>query len=106
MDPCHVCFAAFVGTFPRRCGRADCPVPPVTGIYECLAADDLTQDEIAALLAYAAKHGRTWKATLRRAWMGGPPYDDTGILRRLRNTRGPSWLDRYRLPQPKNGEPQ
>src|SRR4051812_3446071 len=31
--------------------------------------------------------------------MGEAPYDDGGTLRRLRNTHGPTWLDRYRLPK-------
>lgn len=52
-----------------------------------------------ALAAYAAKHGRTWKATLREAWMGRAPHDDTGVLRELRNTHGPEWLKSFRLPK-------
>ncbi len=59
----------------------------------------VTADEIAALRAYAAKHGRTWKATLLGVWAGQAPYDDAGILRRIRNSRGPSWLVSYRLPK-------
>ena len=63
----------------------------------------LTAEQIAALQAYAAKHGRTWKSTLQNAWMGGPPYDDTGILRGLRNSHGPSWLVSYRLSKVDHG---
>ena len=63
----------------------------------------LTAEQTAALRAYAAKHGRTWKNTLRNAWMGGPPYDDSGILRGLRNSHGPSWLVSYRLPKVDHG---
>ncbi len=64
----------------------------------------LTAEEEKALQAYAAKHGRRWKSILNRVWMGGPPYDDGGTLRRLRNSRGPSWLHSYRLPQPRPDE--
>lgn len=52
----------------------------------------LTAEQLDALTRYAAKHGRFWKSKLRRAWMGGPPYDDTGPLRELRNTHGHYWL--------------
>ncbi len=59
----------------------------------------LTEEEHAALAAYARKHGRKWKATLRNAWMGSPPHDDAGTLRTLRNIHGPTWLETYRLPR-------
>ena len=59
----------------------------------------LTHDEQAALRAYAVKHGRRWKSILGDVWMAGPPHDDGGILRRLRNTHGPTWLQSYRLPK-------
>lgn len=59
----------------------------------------LTHDEQAALRAYAVKHGRRWKSVLGDVWLGGPPHDDGGILRRLRNTHGPTWLQSYRLPK-------
>ncbi|SCB37455.1 hypothetical protein [Rhizobium hainanense] len=58
-----------------------------------------THDEQAALRAYAVRHGRRWKSILGNVWMGGPPHDDGGILRRLRNTHGPTWLQSYRLPK-------
>ena len=60
----------------------------------------LTVEQHQALRAYAAKHGRRWKSTLNNVWMGGPPYDDGGILRGLRNSHGPTWLLTYRLPKP------
>ncbi|MER9125430.1 hypothetical protein NKH81_20445 [Mesorhizobium sp. M0959] len=59
----------------------------------------LTTEQLAAVQAYAAKHGRKWKSVLRDAWMGRPPYDDTGTLRNLRNTHGSSWLEGFRLPK-------
>ena len=59
----------------------------------------LSDDQEAALRAYAAKHGRRWESILSDVWMGGPPYDDGGTLRGLRNTHGPTWLLSYRLPK-------
>ncbi len=59
----------------------------------------LSTEQEAALLAYAARHGRRWKSILNNVWMGGPPHDDGGILRGLRNTHGPTWLQSYRLPK-------
>lgn len=59
----------------------------------------LSTDQETALLAYAARHGRRWKSILNNVWMGGPPHDDGGILRGLRNTHGPTWLQSYRLPK-------
>ncbi|MQW86378.1 hypothetical protein [Sinorhizobium saheli] len=59
----------------------------------------LDPEEEQALQAYAAKHGRRWKTILNRVWMGEPPRDDAGTLRRLRNSHGPSWLQSYRLPR-------
>ncbi|OWV73556.1 hypothetical protein ATY75_30790 [Rhizobium sp. N122] len=60
----------------------------------------LTPEQEAALQAYAVRHGRRWKSILNNAWMGGPPYDDGGLLRGLRNSHGPTWLQSYRLPKP------
>lgn len=62
---------------------------------------ELDVEQVAALRDYAIRHGRRWKSTLNNVWMGGAPHDDGGILRRLRNTHGPSWLQRYRLPKDK-----
>lgn len=59
----------------------------------------LNHDQEAALQAYAAKHGRRWKSILSDVWMSRPPHDDGGLLRGLRNTHGPSWLQSYRLPK-------
>ncbi|WP_457578172.1 hypothetical protein [Ensifer adhaerens] len=59
----------------------------------------LTKEEEQALQAYAIRHGRRWKSVLNHVWMGGPPHDDAGTLRRLRNSHGPSWLLSYRLPK-------
>ena len=59
-----------------------------------------TDRQVNALRDYAVRHGRSWKRILNDAWMGEAPHDDGPILRRLRNTHGPTWLDRYRLPKP------
>ncbi|WP_088939847.1 hypothetical protein [Rhizobium sp. N122] len=64
------------------------------------ALPPLTPEQEAALQAYAVRHGRRWKSILNNAWMGGPPYDDGGLLRGLRNSHGPTWLQSYRLPKP------
>jgi hypothetical protein len=60
----------------------------------------LTPEQEAALQAYAARHGRCWKSILNHAWMGGPPHDEGGLLRGLRNSHGQAWLRSYRLPKP------
>jgi len=73
----------------------------------------LDDEQVSACQAYAAKHGRRWKSILNSVWMGCPPHDDGGILRALRNSHGPTWLQSYRLPHrsagassPDNGETQ
>ncbi|AUX79128.1 hypothetical protein [Sinorhizobium fredii] len=60
----------------------------------------LTAEQQAALEAYAARHGRRWKSILSNAWMGGPQHDDGGLLRGLRNSHAPTWLQSYRLRNP------
>jgi hypothetical protein len=63
-------------------------------------SEELTNEEEAALHAWAAEQGRTWKAALRDAWdtgnYGGSEHD--AELQRIRNKLGPSWLVKYRLP--------
>jgi hypothetical protein len=56
--------------------------------------ETLTPEQDRALRAFAALHGRTWKAALRGAWMRGT---DVGELRQVRNTFGPAWLTNFRL---------
>jgi hypothetical protein len=61
----------------------------------------LTAEQLAALKAWATLHGRNWKTPLRDAWMNGI-YDDfegSNYLQQIRNTFGPSWLIRFRLPK-------
>jgi hypothetical protein len=53
-----------------------------------------TDEQLHALRAFAARHGRTWKAQLREAWMSGQydDADDSATLQQIRNTLGPQWL--------------
>lgn len=67
----------------------------------------LTKEEDAALIAFAAAHGKKWKDTLAsvywfnaRVWSGGKEGMGT-TLHYIRNTLGGSWLlDVYELPNP------
>ncbi|TBE73839.1 hypothetical protein ELG97_37050 [Rhizobium leguminosarum] len=70
-------------------------------------------EQIAALEAFAAAHGRKWKDTLSmtywynaRIWRDGPGGENMGaILHGVRNQFGGSWLyDEFKLPKkPKAG---
>jgi hypothetical protein len=55
---------------------------------------DLTQEQLTALHAYAAQHGRCWKQELRWQWMDASAEP---VLHQLRNSHGPSWLIAFRL---------
>ncbi len=63
-------------------------------------SEELTNEEEAALHAWAADQGPRWKAALRLAWetgnYGGSEHD--AELQRIRNRLGPTWLVKYRLP--------
>lgn len=48
-----------------------------------------TGEQLEALKAYAAEHGRTWKHQLWQEWQDGT---DIGLLRQIRNEFGPRWL--------------
>ncbi len=65
---CHWCGS--------RRGADDCPVT------------DSIRGRVAA---FAAEHGRTWRAKLRSLWNSGK---DDGLLRQARNIIGPNNLDR------------
>lgn len=62
----------------------------------------ITPEQLAALQDFARRYGRDWKNYLRAAWAGetwrGIRPSDTGPLRDVRNTFGPSWLTSFRLP--------
>ena len=55
-----------------------------------------TVEQWEALKAYAAEHGRTWKAALREDWMDAcqniSDPNQQALLQQLRNTFGPRWL--------------
>ena len=55
-----------------------------------------TPEQLAALVAYARENGRTWKSRLNHDWSTG---QSTGALQQVRNSFGPSWLIRFRLPK-------
>ena len=54
-----------------------------------------------AVKAFAAKHGRNWKAALRAEWMdacqGITDPDQQALLQQVRNQLGPRWLASVRL---------
>jgi len=58
----------------------------------------LTEAERIALANFRTAYGREWKQFLLAAWRGGVyrgcrmAGQDTGILRGIRNQRGPTWL--------------
>lgn len=58
----------------------------------------LTENERLALVAFRYTYGREWKQYLLAAWQGGRyrgmsmAGNDSGILRAIRNERGPTWL--------------
>ncbi len=92
------CLDAGVAELKRMISERDGTAPhPVKQTRQRLPI--LSTDQEAELLAYAARHGRRWKSILNNVWMGRPPHDDDGILRGLRNTHGPTWLQSYRLPK-------
>ncbi|MBB5553345.1 hypothetical protein [Rhizobium lentis] len=100
----EACLNAGVAELRRLIALREAPADPrpktrtVSRTRETLPP--LTPEQEAALQAYAARHGRRWKSILNNAWLGGPPYDDGGLLRGLRNSHGPTWLQSYRLPKP------
>lgn len=49
----------------------------------------LSADEQHALLDFATKNGRLWKARLAELWVRAAADP---VLHRLRNTHGPDWL--------------
>lgn len=58
-----------------------------------------TPEQVEALKAYAAYHGRNWKSQLHADWMkagsawDGPYY----LLQQVRNSFGPTWLNNMSL---------
>lgn len=61
--------------------------------------DDLTPEQREALLRFRAKEGAHWKSKLSVHWMMGTDerLEDSGLLRQIRNQRGPTWLSRLTI---------
>lgn len=91
---CKFCFAAMTTETTRFCPASR----SATRRARCKPADRKpTAEQLAALQAYAAQHGRCWKYDLRIDWLyaaGGPE------LQQVRNTLGPRWLHTFKLPDP------
>jgi hypothetical protein len=61
----------------------------------------LDVEELRALHRWRVDHGRTWKDALRQAWLNGRDEWAMGghALRRIRNSYGPSIIDRFTTAQ-------
>lgn len=56
--------------------------------------------ELAELKAFADQEGRRWKDVLNyEYWFRGLPVRGFPSLYGLRNSHGPTWLDRFRFPK-------
>jgi hypothetical protein len=73
------------------CSRA---LRRLTALRERAEAETVTDEQCRALAVYSARKGRTWKAQAPHQWKAATPE-----LHRLRNTLGPAWLDRFRVPE-------
>lgn len=51
-------------------------------------------EQLEAVKAFAARHGRDWRDALALAWMTGSDANQPAghLLRQVRNTCGPRWL--------------
>ena len=76
-------------------------IPIGKGIDMYRSLDELPADHRPAVIAFAAKHGRSWKRKLGEAWgLGTDTREFDGwALRSIRNTPawGHSWLDDVKL---------
>jgi len=68
-------------------------------IAEVRARNTPNAEQLEAVKAFATKHGRTWKDKLLTAWMNGADAREPNghLLRQVRNTLGPRWLDKVNL---------
>lgn len=57
--------------------------------------------QMAALVSFAKRNGRCWRARLYNAWCSGRDAlePEGALLRQLRNDFGPKWLARVKLPK-------
>jgi hypothetical protein len=63
-----------------------------------------TVEQWEAIKTYAARHGRTWKESLRQDWMQACANVDpeiAGYLQQIRNTFGPRWLNLLDINKPR-----
>ena len=58
----------------------------------------LTEEQDAAIQAYAEYHGKNWKKQLLEDWLNGKDtrFNNGHLLRQVRNQFGPKWLEEYR----------
>jgi len=69
----------------------------------------LTGEQERVLADFRRAQGRRWKAALNELWVSGRDVlrPDGAVLRGIRNTLGPRWLQRYRpgaaRPRPRAG---
>jgi hypothetical protein len=64
-----------------------------------MTTNELTVTQFEALRAYAKKHGRMWKSSLRAEWENG--RNMIAELQQVRNVFGPSWLVRFSFSSPR-----
>ena len=59
---------------------------------------ELSPEQQAAIDAFAAKYGASWKHKLQIAWLAGTDTAQPNghLLRQVRNQFGPSWLGKYK----------
>lgn len=57
------------------------------------------EEQLAALRAFKARHGRNWKTTLSAKWSNGTDTAEPNghLLRQVRNQGGPTWLANFKL---------
>jgi hypothetical protein len=58
-----------------------------------------SEQQMNALVMFAATYGARWKSALRRAWETGnyDGFEPANDLQMVRNIFGPSWLVRFNL---------
>lgn len=64
-----------------------------------MTAVELTPEQHQALLNFARRTGRNWRAALRRLWELGVDWkqEEGPYLRQIRNLVGPSGLDKLKI---------
>lgn len=57
------------------------------------------EEQLAALRAFKARHGRRWKEDLSSMWVSGKDASQPNghLLRQVRNQGGPQWLVKFKL---------